>query len=254
MPQEHLSSPALSPIQRPRTTSEEIEERLIIAIARGDKLSGERITEAELATAFRVSRVPAREAMQKLQLRGILVGGEQRGMRVADYSEERIAELFELRFAVERIIIQRVMREGRDNSALFSELAEIVARMAELSDSDDPLALGTADIDFHRAIVSHSGHELGAQIWEGLAQHLLIFFCRDWSNTADRLSEVKLHKQMIVYLQSGATGDVDRVLAKHFGFKPTQLVDGLVATKTKKLQDKPRSDTSARKTMPSNAA
>jgi GntR family transcriptional regulator, rspAB operon transcriptional repressor len=254
MPQEHLSSPALSPIQRPRTTSEEIEERLIIAIARGDKLSGERITEAELATAFRVSRVPAREAMQKLQLRGILVGGEQRGMRVADYSEQRIAELYELRIAVEKIIIQHVMREGRDNSALFSELSEIVARMAKLSDSDDPLALGTADIDFHRAIVSHSGHQLGAQIWEGLAQHLLIFFCRDWSNTADRLSEVRLHKQMIDFLKSGAAGDIDRVLAKHYWFKPSQMVDGVVAAKTRNLQDKPRSNAPARKTLPSNAA
>jgi len=254
MAQEHPSSPAFAPIQRPRTTSEEIEERLIIAIARGDKLSGERITEAELATAFRVSRVPAREAMQKLQLRGILVGGEQRGMRVADYSEERIAELFELRFAVEKIIIQRVMRDGRDNSALFAELAKIVARMAKLSDSADPLALGTADIDFHRAIAVHSDHELGAQIWEGLAQHLLIFFCRDWSNTADRLSEVRLHQQMIDYLKSGSVGDVDRILAKHFDFKPSQPVDGLMVAKTGSRQRLARTAASTRNTIPRTKA
>jgi DNA-binding GntR family transcriptional regulator len=254
MPEEHLTSPAFSPIHRPRTTSEEIEERLIIAIARGDKLSGERITEAELATAFQVSRVPAREAMQKLQLRGILVGGEQRGMRVADYSEERIVELFELRFAVEKIIIQRVMRKGRDNSELFATLAKIVARMAKLSDSDDPLALGAADIAFHRAIAAHSGHELGAQIWEGLAQHLLIFFCRDWSNTSDRLSEVRLHQQMIDYLKSGSVNDIDHILAKHFGFKPSQLADGRMATKTKSLQAKARANSPARKTMPRNVA
>jgi GntR family transcriptional regulator, rspAB operon transcriptional repressor len=254
MPQDSLPSLAFSPIQRPRTTSEEIEERLIIAIARGDKLSGERITEAELATAFSVSRVPAREAMQKLQLRGILVGAEQRGMRVADYSDARIAELFELRFAIEKIIIQRVMREDRDNSALFAKLTQIVARMAELSDSDDPLALGTADIDFHRAIALHSGHELGMQIWEGLAQHLLIVFCRDWSNAADRLSEVRLHQQMIDYLKSGSIDDIDRMLAKHFGFKPSQMADGLKAANPKSPQTKARSSTPARKAMPRNVA
>ena len=74
---------ALSPIRRARTTAEEVEERLIIAIATGDKAAGERITESEIAAALQVSRVPAREAMQKLQLRGILVGGEQRGVRRA---------------------------------------------------------------------------------------------------------------------------------------------------------------------------
>jgi DNA-binding GntR family transcriptional regulator len=254
MPQDSPPSLALSPIQRPRTTSEEIEERLIIAIARGDKLSGERITEAELATAFRVSRVPAREAMQKLQLRGILVGGEQRGMRVADYSEERIIELFELRFAIEKIIIQRIMRKGRDNSALFAKLTRIVARMAELSDSDDPLALGTADLDFHRAIALHSGHELGMQIWEGLAQHLLIVFCRDWSNTDDRLSEVRLHQQMFDYLKSGSMDDIDGMLIKHFGIKPSRQSEGFKIATQKPLQVGMRASTSARKAKSRNVA
>jgi GntR family transcriptional regulator, rspAB operon transcriptional repressor len=76
MQRPHIDSPAgsaLSPIRRPRTTADEVEERLIIAIARGDKVSGERITEAEIASALRVSRGPAREAMQKLQVRGILL-------------------------------------------------------------------------------------------------------------------------------------------------------------------------------------
>jgi DNA-binding GntR family transcriptional regulator len=214
---ENLPSPALSPIRRPRTTAEEVEERLIIAIARGDKASGERITEAELAAAFEVSRVPAREAMQKLQVRGILVAGEQRGMRVSDYSEERIAELFEMRFAVEKIIFKRVMRAGRDNSALFVRLEQIVERMAQLSDSGDPLALSAADLDFHRAVARHSGHELGAQIWEGLAQHLIIVFCRDWADTKDRPSEVRLHQDMIDYIKSGPVKDIDSILAGHFG-------------------------------------
>lgn len=226
MPQEDLPSSALSPIRRARTTAEEVEERLIIAIARGDKASGERITEAEIAAALQVSRVPAREAMQKLQLRGILVGGEQRGMRVSDYSKERIAELFELRFAVEKIIFQHVMRKGRDNSALFVRLEQIVDRMAELSDSGDPLALSAADLDFHRAVARHSGHELGSQIWEGLAQHLIIVFCRDWSDSTDRPSEVRLHQQMIEYLKSGSVDEIDSILAGHFGSVTSQRAEG----------------------------
>ena len=125
---------ALSPIRRPRTTADEVEERLIIAIARGDKASGERITEAEIASALQVSRVPAREAMQKLQVRGILVGGgDKRGLRVSDYSRRRIAELFELRFAIEKIIFQHVMRESHDKTELLEELEQILGRMAELS-------------------------------------------------------------------------------------------------------------------------
>jgi DNA-binding GntR family transcriptional regulator len=215
---------ALTPIRRNRTTADEVEERLIMAIARGDKAAGERITEAELASALQVSRVPAREAMQKLQLRGILVGGgERRGLRVSDYSQRRITELFELRLAIEKIIFQHVMREGHDRGPLIAELEEIVAGMAELSDSGDLLALGSIDLEFHRTVARHSGNELAAQIWEGLAQHLIIVFCRDWSNAADRTGEVRLHIQLIDFLKHGAAEDIEVFLAQHFSEPATRV-------------------------------
>lgn len=216
------SGPALSPIRRGKTTADEVEERLVIAIARGDKAAGERITEAELASALNVSRVPAREAMQKLQLRGILVGGEQRGLRVSDYSQRRIAELFELRFAIEKIIFQHVMHEGHDRTPLIAELEKIIAGMRELSGSGDPVTLSSVDLDFHRAVARHSGNELAAQIWEGLAQHMIIVFCRDWSSAVDRTGEVRLHENLIEFLRDGSIEDIDAVLAKHFSAPATR--------------------------------
>jgi DNA-binding GntR family transcriptional regulator len=155
--------------------------------------------------------------MQKLQLRGILVGGrEQRGLRVSDYSQRRIDELFELRFSIEKIIFQHVMRPGRDRGPLVGELNEILETMRSLSGSGDPVALSTVDLDFHRAVARHSGNELAAQIWEGLAQHLLIVFCRDWSSASDRTGEVRLHETLVEYIRSGSLADLDAMLKRHF--------------------------------------
>lgn len=193
-----------------------------MAIAMGDKAVGERITEAELASALNVSRVPAREAMQKLLLRGVLVEGEQRGLRVTDYSDERIAELFELRFAIEKIIFQHVMRSGRSRAALIAELETIVGRMRELSGSGDPVLLSSIDLDFHRAVARHSGNVLAAKIWEGLAQHMLIIFCRDWTNASDRTGEVRLHEQLVEFIRSGSTKEIDEALTKHFSAPATR--------------------------------
>lgn len=207
---------ALSPITPARTAAEEVEERLIMAIARGDKQPNERVTEAEIASALNVSRVPVREAMQKLQLRGILVDGPQRGLRVLDYSEKRIVELFGLRLAVEKIIFQHVMASGRDNRALFADLERILHEMGALSSSEDPVALSSTDLSFHRAIARHSGNVLAAQIWEGLAQHMMIVFCRHWSHATNMLGEVDLHRNLIHYLKKGSIADVDEVLLTHF--------------------------------------
>jgi DNA-binding GntR family transcriptional regulator len=208
---------ALSPISRARTATEEVEQRLIMAIARGDKAPGERITESELASALNVSRVPAREAMQKLQLRGILVAGsDQRGLRVLDYSDQRIAELFELRLAIEKLIFRHVMQSPEILAALVPDLNRIVGKMNELSTSADPVVLSSVDLEFHRYIAQHSGNKLAAQIWEGLAQHMLIVFCRHWSSASNRAGEVELHKELVRFIQSGAVGDVERVLKDHF--------------------------------------
>lgn len=216
----------LSPIERSRTTADEVEERLIMAIARGDKVAGERITEAEIAAVLNVSRVPAREAMQKLLLRGILVGGAQRGLRVADYGEQRIAELFELRFAVEKIIFQHVMRSDANRVALIADLQTIVARMRELSGSGDPVLLSSVDMDFHRAVARHSGNVLAAQIWEGLAQHIFIVFCRHWSSASDRTGEVRLHERLVEFIRNGSPDDIDDVLSKHFSEPSTRTAAG----------------------------
>lgn len=211
-----MRRPALSPIERARTTTDEVEERLILAIATGDKAFGDRITEAEVASALKVSRVPAREAMKNLLLRGVLVEGEHRGLRVSDYSAARIAELFELRLAIERIILEHAMREGRNREPMLKELEAIVDRMRSLAGSGDAVALSSVDLDFHRTVARYSGNELAAQIWEGLAQHLLIVFCRDWSSASDRTGEVRLHETLIEFIRNGSLDDLDAVLKLHF--------------------------------------
>lgn len=207
----------VAPIARGKTTADEVEDRLILAIAQGKKVPGERITESEVAAAFNVSRVPAREAMQKLQIRGVLVGGpDQRGLRVADFGEKRIGELFELRLAIETIFFQHVMREGVAREALVRDLKQVLNTMASLSGSGDLVALGSIDLEFHRAVARHSGNELAVEIWEGLAQHMMIVFCRDWANAADRTGEVHLHARLIDFIREGDPEDINSVLLEHF--------------------------------------
>jgi len=207
---------ALSPIRRAKTTADEVGERLIMAIARGEKLPGERVTEASLASTLNVSRVPVREALQKLLLRGILVGGAHRDLRIMDYSEKRIAELYELRFAIEKIIIQHVMNNKCENTKLIGELERIVQDMAKFSTSGDPVKLSSIDLEFHRTIAFHSGNQLASQIWEGLAQHMLIVFSRDWSQAKNLIGEVQLHETMIEFLRNGSISGIGELLHKHY--------------------------------------
>lgn len=207
---------ALSPIQRPKTTAGEVEDRLILAIATGDKQPGERLTEAEISAVLRVSRVPVREAMQRLVTRGVLIEQGIRGLRVADFSPQRVNELLELRFAIERIMLLRVLAGDFDRGPLIADLNVILEEMKRLAGTGNAVALSNIDIKFHRAIVTHSGNQLAAQIWEGLAQHMLIVFCRHWSSARDRTGEVELHRRLLAFIVAADATGIDEVLRSHF--------------------------------------
>jgi DNA-binding GntR family transcriptional regulator len=207
----------LEPIVPNVSTAEIVEARLILAISLGEKKPGEKIIESEIADALGVSRIPVREAMQKLQLRGILVNNGRRSLKVLDHTPQSVAELFELRLAVERIVMTHAMALP-DKSALHADLEAIIRQMTQLADSRDPVALSACDLEFHRAIVRHSGNGLAAQVWEGLAQHMQIVFCRDWAadRKQQRMAEVAVHHSLADYIIGGDPTQMESVLQEHY--------------------------------------
>ena len=67
------------------TTVRRIESELMDDIAAGVLEPGERLDEVKLTERFGVSRTPIREALSRLTAQGVLVPGEKRGVRVAQY-------------------------------------------------------------------------------------------------------------------------------------------------------------------------
>ncbi len=93
-------------------TVSRIEAALMDDIAIGILSPGERLDEVTLTERFGVSRTPVREALSRLTAQGILEPGEKRGVRVARYSREDLAQIFETMHEIEaacaRIAAQRL--------------------------------------------------------------------------------------------------------------------------------------------------
>lgn len=94
------------------STAQWIEAELMDDIATGALRPGERLDEVKLTERFGVSRTPIREALTRLTAQTILVPGEKRGVRVAEYSREELAQIFEAMHEIEatcaRIAAQRL--------------------------------------------------------------------------------------------------------------------------------------------------
>src|ERR1041384_4392839 len=86
---------------RTRSRADFVYESLRDAIWDGRIARGERVREEEIARNLGVSRTPVREALQRLQQRGLLVFGAGRGLTVASLRRHRVVELYAMRRILE---------------------------------------------------------------------------------------------------------------------------------------------------------
>ena len=86
---------------RTRSRADFVYETLRNAISDGRIAGGERVREEEVARNLGVSRTPVREALQRLQQRGLLVLGAGRGLVVAQLSQQQVVELYAMREILE---------------------------------------------------------------------------------------------------------------------------------------------------------
>ncbi len=89
---------------------------------RGDILAGkfeggQQLLQKELAERYRVSRIPVREALSRLSSEGLVVLVPYKGAAVASFSISELREIFEIRFALESLMLRHVVLNITEEAA-----------------------------------------------------------------------------------------------------------------------------------------
>lgn len=130
-----------------RTTADLIADALAQDIAAGRIALGAPLRQEELAERFGVSRIPVRDALQRLEGDGIVVIYPNRGAFVATLSVDEIREIIDMRVLVEGDLIARAVPEMAQDDL---ERIEIAAAIAERESS--ARGWSEADHNFHKAL------------------------------------------------------------------------------------------------------
>lgn len=135
--------------RRPVSTSRTVYEGLRDDIASGFYSPGDELLEAEIGQRFQVSRTPVREALVRLDADGVVRRGSHRITVVREVTPQDIAEVLEMRAAIEGY---SVLRHGAqiDRGGL-QVLADGYA--ARGSDPAPEVFLYTSDTTLHRLIL-----------------------------------------------------------------------------------------------------
>lgn len=139
-----------TPNKERRTSVDEVFDHLYGEISSLRMLPGDKISEAEIAAQFGISRQPVRDAFSRLGTMDMLVVRPQRATEVKRFSLREITKSRFVRAAVEVKVLQQAAQEcdAQDVARLDACLAEQRAVVA----ARDYTRFGKLDYEFHKAL------------------------------------------------------------------------------------------------------
>lgn len=191
------------------------------AIFAGALTVGTSLGEVEIASQLGVSRSPLREAAQRLVQEGILVAIPGRGMSVAVIEGDQIADVYEMRLAIEAQAVRRITRD-RDPQVL-SRITRAFEELAAASDGVDARAIGDADLEFHQVLVDAAGSDRMSRAMATLVMQTRIVSFSVPEGYSVRRSVSPTYRALLDALASGDAGAAVDALEKQFADAVSRL-------------------------------
>ena len=130
------------------TLTNEIYNELYRAITHQELKPGQNLTLTMLKKQFNVSHTPIREALTRLSADGLVTYHPNKGMKVTDFSESEIREIFQFTAELE-VLALRFCSGAFTLAPLMERLQSIVDRETEALEKGDFKAWGAISGTFH---------------------------------------------------------------------------------------------------------
>jgi DNA-binding GntR family transcriptional regulator len=140
----------LTQVRDRRTSVDVVFDHLYDQIVSLRLLPGDKISEAEIASQFGVSRQPVRDAFSRLENLDLLLIRPQKATEVRRFSTKAITKSRFVRAAVEAEVLRRAARECDAEDK--ARLKENLERQRQVVEGGDYASFGGLDYEFHRTL------------------------------------------------------------------------------------------------------
>jgi len=187
---------------------------------------GQRLRLDDLAARLGMSRTPVKDALNALATEGLVDIIPRRGTFVAALSAETVAEVFELRRALELLAAESLVARVTDEE--IGQLKGLLAALDESAegDADEHLRRNMA---FHRAFVRLAGNRKLLEVYESLNVHIQIARIHArWQNWQQRRrQEREEHHAMLEALEARDAARLAAAVDAHIRRAKRSLVEDL---------------------------
>jgi DNA-binding GntR family transcriptional regulator len=206
------------------TLADRVFNQLVEAIVQGRIAPGEAINEVNLSTRLGVSRAPLREAIFRLQAKGLVHRAPHLGARVVELQPRDLEELFAIREGLEGVAARLAA------AAMSDDDLDALERSLEAHRQQPDVASGTAyyqaggDQDFHFRIASGSNNRrLFRLLCEDMYSLIRIYRFRSSTTRGRARQAYTEHQDILSALQRRDADAAETAMRRHIRLSWTNI-------------------------------
>jgi DNA-binding GntR family transcriptional regulator len=178
-------------------------------------LPGDQITETEVASYFKVSRTPVREALQRLQSDGLMQGYVRGGWEVVPIDFKRFADLYAFRSLIEVHAIERLCHhDSQINIGLIEGLKKVWC-VSPAQRQTDGRVVAALDEVFHQTLVRATGNLEMANAFDRLTDRIRIVRRLDFVYGDCVESTYEEHAAILAQIDARAVSAATDLITEH---------------------------------------
>ena len=186
-------------------------EYLVSKMQRGELVSGMSVTEQGVADELGISRTPAREALRRLEIDGLVVSEPRFGMKVTELGYIETLELYEAREALEMAAVEICAEKISD-----IEITELEILQEQMAGSvRDPSRMASLNYAFHKALLNAVKNRYLTMSFEVIQKTLAILGPTTLANTERAEESLIEHQELIQCLKHHDSEGARKVMGRH---------------------------------------
>jgi len=199
----------------PTVQSTRVMQEMEAAILSGVLKPRERLVEMDLISRYGVSRTVIREALQRLEARGLIRTAPFRGATVADLTGEEIEELYFARVAIEKTAAGLVLNHIRPEEiqGLKTLLRELESHLRRRTSQ-----MIEKDLEFHRAVYQTCRNRYLCEIIDFLRTKAHIVGYNAWSLPQRVGQSILEHRAILRAIEERDRARLEKLVMEHITF------------------------------------
>lgn len=213
--------------EAPVTSADKVFLQMRSDIVEGVIPSGSKLSEAELATRYQVSRAIIREAINRLQANHLVERRANVGARVIQLSQHGLIQLYQVRESLEGMAARLAAENmGEDEVQNLSALLDTHSAKVK---QDETYYQEAGDVDFHYRIIKGSKNEQLINLLVNGLYHLVRMYRVQFGMSGPRVTTALSEHQHIVAAIANRDGELAEILMRrHIHYSKNHIAAKLI--------------------------